>query len=289
MQNLNYFKPQTLADALKLMHQHAGHIKPYAGGTDILVQLREGAKRHSTLDYLLDLGGLAQFNAIELKDDYMHIGPMASHTQVAQSPLVQKHAAFLAAACLTVGSPQIRNMATLGGNICNGSPAADSLSPLVALNAQLVIENTAGKRQVLVKDFYEGASKVKLMDDEIVTSINFKLIPGYKNAFIKLGRRKALAISRMNAAAALCLENGAIKDARVVPGCVFSVPDRLLDVEEFINGKSPNLDLFVQCGKMASAEMIKRTGVRWSTEYKEPVVQAMVQRALCAAAGILEE
>lgn len=289
MQKLEYFRPQTLGEALALMQQHAGCIRPYAGGTDLMVQLREGAKRHRDIAYMLDLGALAELKDILVNEKIISIGAMASHTQVTNSPDIQKHAAFLSRACATVGSPQIRNMGTVGGNICNGSPAADSLSPLVALNARLVIAGQGGERRALVKDIYAGAGKVTLEAGEIATRIEFDRIDAYANAFIKLGRRKALAISRMNAAAAMDLSGNTIHDARVVPGCVFSVPDRLTEVEQYIEGKKPSHQLFEECGKMASAEMIKRTGVRWSTEYKQPVVEAMVQRALCQAAGLAQE
>lgn len=283
MQKLSYYKPETLDEALGLLSRHAGKIRPYAGGTDLLVQFREHASRLKDVEGVMDIGAVKECFGIEVCGDKISVGAMTTHTQVSESPVIKKHAAFLAAASSTVGSPQIRNSGTVGGNICNGSPAADTLSPFVALDARLVIKSAAGERTALVKDIYLGANKVSLGPDELVTRIEFDRIDAYKTAFIKLGRRKALAISRLNAAAAIRMEEGVIIGARLVPGCIFAVPDRVTAVEEMLLGNAPGEELFVRCGRSVSEEMIARTGIRWSTEYKKPAIEALVERALRAA------
>ncbi|HWQ58176.1 MAG TPA: xanthine dehydrogenase family protein subunit M, partial [Clostridia bacterium] len=105
----------------------------------------------------------------------------------------------------------------------------------------------------------------------------------------KLGRRKALAVSRMNAAVALSIENGTIADARIAPGCVFASPRRVAPAEASLLGNAPSRELFEECGRAVSEEMIRVTGVRWSTEYKYPALAAVVRRALCIAVGLAEE
>lgn len=286
MQKLEYFRPETLAEALDLLERHGESIRPYAGGTDLMVQLREGAKKLAATQYMMDLGHLAELKGVRVEGDIVSVGAMSTHTQVETSEVIRAEAPCLSKACSTVGSPQMRNMGTVGGNICNGSPAADSLSPFVALDTRLVIVSKRGERRELVKDMYERAGKLKFEPGEMVTRFEFGRIPGYNTAFLKLGRRKALAISRMNAAVVLKLEDGKIRDARIVPGCVFATPDRLAAAEQHVEGKAPSLKLFDECGKLASEEMIARTGVRWSTEYKQPVVEALVRRALCEACGL---
>lgn len=285
MQNLEYFKPSTLEEALELLDRYAGRIKPYAGGTDLMVQLREGAKRVADIQYLMDIGGIPECRGIEVLPDKISIGAMASHTEVSTSPAILEHAQFLAVAASTVGSTQIRNNGTVGGNICNGSPAADTLSPFVALDARLIVKRRVGERTVLVKDIYLGANKVSLEPNELVTRIEFDRIDGYSTVFIKLGRRKALAISRLNTAVALKIEGGVITGARVVPGCVFAVPDRVEAAEQMLLGHAPSEELFVAVGKCVSDEMIARTGIRWSTEYKKPAIEALIERSLMAAAA----
>ncbi len=287
MQKLQYLKPTSLSEAVDMMAKYAGKIKPYAGGTDLMVQLREGAKKLAGVEVLMDLGALSELRGIRVEDTSISVGTMCSHTDVYESAEIQKYVPFLSRACSTVGSPQVRNAGTVGGNICNGSPAADSLSPFVALNSRMVLVSQKGERRVPLIDFYEGAGRVKLADDEFATRIEFDRIDAFKTAFSKLGRRKALAISRMNAAAAVRLaDDGTIAEARLVPGCVFATPQRVANAEQFMQGKKPSAELFKECGKLVSAYMIECTGVRWSTEYKQPAVEAMSERALCEACGL---
>lgn len=289
MQKLSYLKPQTLKEALGYLKEYGEKVKPYAGGTDLMVQLREGSSRLKDVEYLMDVQALTELRGIEVREDSIRIGAMTSHTEVNESEVLRKHVPFLSIASSTVGSTQIRNKGTVGGNICNASPAADTLSPFVALNARLVVVSVDGEREVMVKDAMEKAGKLKLAPHEMVTSILIDRIDDYSTAFIKLGRRKALAISRMNAAVALKMENGVIAAARIAPGCVFSTPDRVEKAEALIVGKAPSAALFEEAGKAVSEEMIARTGIRWSTEYKKPVIEALIQRALCRAAGLPED
>lgn len=289
MKPLRYFRPATLDEALKLKAEHGASMKVYAGGTDIMVQLRENSRRMADMEAFLDLNALSELKGIELREKTIWIGALTTHSQVHYSPVILEHAAFLSEACSTVGSEQIRNVGTIGGNICNASPAADSPSPQVALNAMLHVASVRGTRLLPIEEAYVKSGVLALEPDEIVTAVEFDRIDDYSTAFIKLGRRKALAISRMNMACAMKLENGIIADCRLVPGCVFSTPCRVRRVEEFVTGKEPSMELFTEAGKLASEVMIERTGVRWSTEYKQPVVEALTTQALCRAAGISEE
>lgn len=289
MKQLRYYRPETLDEALKIKAAHGTAVKVYAGGTDIMVQLREDSRRMADMEAFLDLGKIPELKGIELRENTIWIGAMTTHSQVHYSPLIQKHAAFLSEACSTVGSEQIRNVGTIGGNICNASPAADSPSPMVALDSILHVASVRGTRQLPIEEAYVKSGVLALEPDEIVTGVEFARIDDYATSFIKLGRRKALAISRMNMACAMKLENGVITDCHLVPGCVFSTPCRVRRVEEYVIGKTPSRALFKEAGDLASEVMIERTGIRWSTEYKKPVVEALTEQALCRAAGIPEE
>ena len=289
MQRLSYLKPQTLEEALGYLNEYGEKVKPYAGGTDLMVQLREHASKLKDVEYLMDVQYLPELRGIEVKDDCISIGCMTSHTEVNESPVLREHVPFLSIASSTVGSTQVRNKGTVGGNICNASPAADTLSPFVALNARLTVVSVDGTREVLVKEAMEKAGKLKFAPNEMATRITIDRLDGWHTAFIKLGRRKALAISRMNCAVALKLEDGVIADARIAPGCVFATPDRVEKAEELVKGQKPSVELFEKAGLAVSEEMIARTGIRWSTEYKKPVIEALIQRALCRAAGLPED
>lgn len=290
MQQLQYICPTTLSECLLLMKEAGAKAMPYAGGTDVMIHLRDRAACVQNIRLLVDLAKIEPLHGIKLENGLIHLGAMTTHAQAATSALLHEHAPFLAAAAYTVGSQQIRNTGTIGGNVCNGSPAADTASPLTALHAQAVVQSASGTRTVPVPELY-GRNGVTLAPGELVTEFVFPSFAGWQTAFLKLGRRKALAISRMNVAAALELQNdGTISGARIAPGCVFRSPDRVREAEEHLIGKAPSRALFAEAGLLSSEEMIRRTGVRWSTEYKKPVLEALVERALLQAAGLpLEE
>lgn len=290
MQQLQYACPTTLDECLLLMKGAGAEAMPYAGGTDVMIHLRDRAACVQNIRLLVDLGKLEPLRGIRLENGMIHLGAMTTHAEAAHSTLLHEHAPFLAVAANTVGSQQIRNTGTIGGNVCNGSPAADTASPLTALYAEAVVCSASGTRRVPLPELY-GRNGMTLAPGELVTEFVFPSFAGWHTAFLKLGRRKALAISRMNVAAALELQNdGTISGARIAPGCVFRSPDRVREAEEHLIGKAPSRALFAEAGLLSSEEMIRKTGVRWSTEYKKPVLEALVERALLQAAGLpLEE
>ena len=288
MQSFTYLAPRTLSEALTLLGEHAGRVKPLAGGTDLMVELRDGDEKLANMDFALDLTNLPELREISQSGGRVTIGAMATHNAVAHSPVVLLAAAMLAEASASVGAQQIRNAATIGGNVCNAAVAADTLSPLAALDARVTLLSVSGARELPIGEFIAAPGKTVLRPDELLTSISFSALDGWRTAFVKLGRRKALAISRMNAAAALRFENGRIADARISPGCVFPTPRRVPSAEELLLNQIPSLELFTRCGEVVSEAMVAVTGVRWSTEYKVPALSAIVRRALCRAAGLTE-
>lgn len=288
MQQLNYLHPNTLDECLTALHQADGTALPYAGGTDVMIHLRERTEHMRKMRTLVDLSGIAELKGISQSDGAIRLGAMSTHAQVASSALLLEHAPFLSAAAATVGSLQIRNAGTIGGNVCNGSPAADTVTPLVALDAQAVLSSVSGTRKVPVTELY-GRGGMTLKSDELLVAFEFPSFADWSTSYLKLGRRKALAISRMNVAAALLLKDGRIQEARISPGCVFRSPDRVKNAEAILIGQTPSKTLFAQAGVLAAEEMIRRTGVRWSTEYKQPVLEALVERALLQATGLQTE
>ena len=285
----SYHRAASLADAIEVLAKYREAARIVAGGTDIMVQIHEKDKRWAGLACLLDITPLkSELGVIREDTDSLHIGALCTHTEIEQSELVQKYFPFLGVACSTVGSPQIRNRGTIGGSIGNAFPASDPLPALIAAEATVVIAGPAGERTVLLKELYERKGKLSLGDGEMIKEFVLKKYPeGTKTAFSKLGRRKALAISRLNCAAALTFApDGTITRARISPGCIFIVPDRVERAEEILIGKKPSEALFEEAGKAVSAVMIERTGVRWSTEYKQPAVEEIVYKALCGAAGM---
>lgn len=285
----NYYRANTIEDVCEKLAMYKERIRIIAGGTDIMVQIREKDAKWKGLDYLLDITSLEeQLRGIREEGDTIWIGALSTHTDLEESGIIQKYLPFLGEACATVGSPQIRNRGTIGGSICNASPAADPLTPLIAADTKVVIEGLTGTRTVDLKAFYLGKGATDLKEGEFVTAFVVSKLPaGARKSFVKLGRRKALAISRLNASVVLCINvEGVITEARVAPGCIFVIPDRVAQAEALLIGKKPSKELFVQAGKAVSDEMIARTGIRWSTEYKQPAVEGIVEDALFLAAGM---
>mgnify|MGYP000317248386 CR=1 FL=1 len=178
-----------------------------AGGTDVLVKLHKGK---GDFDHLVDIHDIAELNFIRQSDDRdIVIGPLSCFTHVADSALIRKHIPVLAEAILTIGGPQVRNMATIGGNLCNGVPSADSATPLIALNAVVTIEGQGGSRQLPLEDFFLGPSHVALEHHEIMTAINISRnnYAGYSGHFFKYAMRDAMDIATIGCAVA-CLPQG---------------------------------------------------------------------------------
>lgn len=285
----NYYRANTIGEVCTQLALQKEKVRIIAGGTDIMVQIREKEAKWKEIECLLDITSLGrELRYITEAQECIRIGALSTHTDIETSKLIKKFLPFLSEACASVGSPQIRNLGTIGGSICNASVAADPLSPLIAADTQVVIQGVQGAREVDLKSFYTGRGTVDLQEGEFVTEfIVKKLTQGAQTAFIKLGRRKALAISRMNVSAVLGINGqGVITEARIAPGCIFVKPDRVTEVEALLLGNAPSGELFASVGKAVSEEMITRTGIRWSTEYKKPAIEGLVEDALYKAAGM---
>jgi carbon-monoxide dehydrogenase medium subunit len=265
-----------------VLAEHGPAARVLAGGTDLLIELRRGSKRAPRV--MVDISGAAEMSGIADDDDNgsIMIGPLATHADLLRSDALRIVAPLLGAAAATIGSPQIRARATVGGNIMNAAACADTVPPLIALGATVTLQSKAGCRDLPLADLFVKPYETRAKPDELLTAIRFpKPGPGAHSAFIKLGRRNALAISRLSVAAIIELgEDGRISDARIVPGAAFPTWQPVTEAERMLLGEKPREKLFAAAGKKVSEEMIKATGRRWSTEYKEPVLAVLVRRAL---------
>lgn len=274
----NYSVPRTLSEACQLLIDDPEKTKVIAGGTDLVISLRKGELTPSSL---VDISHLKELQGIEESNDMISIGAAVSHADIASSPILRRYGGILSEAAGQIGSPQIRNLGTLGGNIVNASPAADSLPPLLVFEAAGKLISIEGERVVPVSRLIVGPYRTALKPHEILTRISFKKIPkGMKGVFIRLARREAMAIARMSLALLLQVEGNRIQEVRIAPGAVFPSPQRLTEVEDFLKGRFPDEDLLKEASKMVSEAMIRRSGIRPSTSYKEPVIEALFIRAM---------
>jgi carbon-monoxide dehydrogenase medium subunit/xanthine dehydrogenase FAD-binding subunit len=231
---------------------------------------------------VVDISRISELRGIHDLADSISIRPLVTHAQIVRSPLLKSLAPILSVAASTIGSPQIRNRGTVGGNIMNAAACADMVPPLVALDAEVVVQSARGRRSCKLSEFFVQPYETKSEHDEILIDIRFrKPAPSVRGAFVKLGRRNALAISRLSVAAMLRLdEDSRILDARIVPGAAFPTWMRVGEAEQLLLNQEPSEELFSEVGRKVSEVMIGFTGRRWSTEYKEPVLAVLVRRAL---------
>ncbi len=285
MKPFDYIAVSTIAEACSVLTEHGADARVLAGGTDLLIELRRGSRK--TPRVVLDISGVAEMAGIFDLHGGIRLGPLATHADLVWSELLRKCAPLLRAAGAAIGSPQIRARGTVGGNIMNAATCADTVPPLVALDATVTLQSRAGCRELLLADLFVKPYQTKAKADELLTAVSFhKLGPKTRSAFLKLGRRNALAISRLSVAAVLEVgEDGNIAEARIVPGAAFPTWRRVTEAEQMLIGEKPGEKLFAAAGRKVSAAMIKVTGRRWSTEYKEPVIAVLVRRALEACAS----
>jgi CO/xanthine dehydrogenase FAD-binding subunit len=210
------------------------------------------------------------------------LGAGVTFAEAAESELLQEAAPFLAEACLSVGSPQIRNLGTLGGNVVNAAACADTLPPLVCLDAAAHLRGPAGERTLPVSELVTGPNRSQLAPGELLTHFIFEVPPpGVRSAFIKLGRRQAQSISRLSVAAMGRTGAGGVVDfVRLAPGAAVPRTRRFTEVEALLLGAAPDPARLRAAGERTAALMVELAGRRWSTEYKEPAIRSLAERAL---------
>jgi len=281
MLSYDFLTTRRLEEALDYLDKFS-KVQILSGGTDLLVNIHKESPRLPRIDYLLDISNIQELKFINTINNYVEIGPLVTHSRLINEPIIKNDFPILVVAAQTIGSTQISNRGTIGGNIVNASPAADLLPPLIALKAEIELTSNKGKRMLSLEEFLTGPYKTKLQANELLTKIKIPLLgDNYYTDFQKIGRRKALSIARLSLALVAKIdEENIFRDTRVVPGSATPYPQSFPESEEAINSKSIfNIDL-EEIGKITSKEMVSITGERWSTPYKKPTIAVLIKRAL---------
>jgi carbon-monoxide dehydrogenase medium subunit len=279
----NYIIPSSLNEALDQLANGAGSTRIVAGGTDILLEMERGVRKGvSTLVDITRLPGLDEIWQDE--SDIIHFGPNVTHNQIVSSALMREKALPLYQAAWQVGSPQIRNRGTVVGNLVTASPANDTITPLVALDASIHLQSRSGKRAVELGKFYTGVRKTVMRPDEMVVDVTFKPIPTTAKAiFIKYALRRAQAISLLNLAIILNIQDGTITHAAITLGAVAPTIVHARKAEAFLVGKPLNLSLLEnQVANLVEEEISPISDIRGSAEYRDHVVKVMVNRGFAS-------
>lgn len=279
-----YYAPRTMPELLKLLAEKKAGAMILAGGTDVMVDIRAG----HTPECLVDVTRVPEMKGIRREGDMIHVGPATTFTEIAESKIIREGAFVLAQAAASVGSPQIRNRGTVGGNIVKGSPAADSVPAMVALEARLRLASDAGEREMGLEEFLLGVCKTAISPGEVLAGISFKaLAPKTGSAFVKLGRRNALAISRVSVAAIIGYDEKAMicTDCRISVGSVAKNPFRVRTAEDIWQSCSLTHDNRDLCVEAALREISATLGERASAVYKKKAGPAIIRRAVDSALG----
>jgi carbon-monoxide dehydrogenase medium subunit len=272
-------RPHTIAEALKLL-QELENSKPIAGGSDLLLDLKSGV---CAAEHLIDLKGVRELNYIKEVDGVIHIGAATTHEQLVSLELIREKAPVLSQAASLVGSVQTRNWATVGGNLCNASPGADTATPLLVLGAEVEIASKRGNRTIPLRALFSDAKRNSLDRDELLTEIRFPVPPSASGAsFQKLGRRKGSTLSIINAAAYLQKDGVNCTEARVAFGACAPTPVRINTVEEMLKGKKIDESLIdgVSSACYDLVQPSRRVHSRASEEYRRAMSCVLIKRAL---------
>jgi CO/xanthine dehydrogenase FAD-binding subunit len=269
-----------LTEACRLLGEWGPRGKIIAGGTDLVISLRKGEAQPQIL---IDVTQIPELRRIEEAEGKIRIGAAVTHGEIASSKLIRQYGKILSHAASWVGSPQIRNLGTVGGNIVNASPAADTLPPLMVLEASGMVLSRKGVREVPLSELFRGPYQTSLNPDELLVQVSFpKLPPDARSSFIRLARREAMAIARVSVAVILRTAGGKepIEEIRISAGAVTPIPHRMSEAESILEGKTPDVGTMKRAARKVSETMIRWSGVRSSTAYKAPVVEALFLRCL---------
>ncbi len=273
-----YFTPTTVEETLRLLAQHGKDARLIAGGTDILIELE---RKIRTPQALIDVTHIPGLDQIRLEKNVFHLGPLVTHNQVVASQAIVQRAYPLAHACWEVGAPQIRNRGTIAGNVITASPANDTITPLWALNASVTLRSVRGERTLPLFEFYKGVRKIAMTDDEMLVDLSFPALSDDEHGtFIKLGLRRAQAISVVNIAAILELHRDAIVKARLTYGSVAPTIVRAPEVEKYLVGKSLTDEVIAAAGELAINAAKPIDDVRGTAEYRSEMMRIVTRRAL---------
>jgi xanthine dehydrogenase FAD-binding subunit len=278
------YRASSAADAVSALNALSNSMI-ISGGSDVLVKIREGKLAGKTL---VSINGLKELSQIILEPDgALVIGSGCTFTQIANDPLIRAHVPALGLAVEQAGGPQLRNVATIGGNICNGATSADSAGIPLTLSARLMLSFKDGRREIPLEGFHTGPGKVALKPGELLTAIKIAKADyeGFGGHYIKYAMRNAMDIATLGVAAHVRLntEKTAIEDVRLAFGVAAPVPLRCHSAEQSLRGKSLTRETLTEAGKLALKELSPRNSWRASKLFREQLILELTGRCVMQA------
>jgi CO/xanthine dehydrogenase FAD-binding subunit len=282
MMDYDYVKPASLKEVFGLLKKYGHKATLIAGGTDVMINIRN---KELSPEVLISLRGLKDLSYIR-KNSGFHIGALTTHRMLEQSDMVRAELSALHDAASHLGSVQIRNVATVGGNICNAAPSADTAGPLLALGANVVLQGPKGSRRVPIAEFFTGPSKTVRKHDEVLVEFDIPEQSGhFGSAYWKHSRRRAMDLPLLGVAVGLTLsDSGEISNARIGLTVAAPVPIRAYKAEEFLKGNRLDDEVLAEAGRIASSEASPRDSIRAKAWYRSEMIEVFVPRMATLAA-----
>jgi xanthine dehydrogenase iron-sulfur cluster and FAD-binding subunit A len=270
-----YYRPRSLEEALEILVQRGGEVRPLAGGTDLLVLAKDGLINPAAL---FDLTAVPELKGIEEGAGYLRIGAGVTLAEILGSAVVDRYCPALPMACAGIGGPQIRNRATLGGNLANASPAADTVPPLYAADALVEVVSISERREVPIAEFFTGPRKSVLAPDELVLGVKVPRRPGVRAAFLRLGQRQGPAISKVSVAVAMTFRDGRPDFVRVALGAVAPTVIRAPATEKALMGGG--YDALRQAQEAVKQEVRPGDDLRSHRDYRREMSAVLLERVI---------
>jgi len=279
MKPFEHFQPNSLKEAIKVLSIKVKDTKVIAGGTDLLNAMRDG---ETGFKCLVDLKGIKELDYIKYKaKEGLRIGALTRIRDIETSSEIRKKYPLLSEAAHTIGSVQIRNMATIGGNLCNAAPSADMAPALIALGAKGKVQGAKGKRTIPIEDFFVGPGETQLKKGEILTEI---VVPNLAKdtcgVYIKHGLRKAMDIAIVSVCVLITRGNGKLKGAKIVLGAVAPTPLRAKNAEKILLDGNLNEDSIKEAAEEAAKACLPISDIRGSEWYRREIVKVLVRRGI---------
>ncbi|MGN9161682.1 xanthine dehydrogenase subunit XdhB [Clostridium sulfidigenes] len=275
----NIQEPRSVEEAVKILHEN-NNLKIISGGTDVLIKLHHGDMKEVEL---LSLKNLKELDFIKvLENDTIEIGSTTCFTNIYRNKIIKDFIPALGQGAVSMGGPQIRNMATIGGNVCNGAVSADSAPTLFAFNAKLRLRSFKGERIVPIEEFYEGPGKVNIRKDEILISILIekKDYEGVRGTYIKYSNRKAMDISMLGVCVVASMKENKFKDLRIALGVAAPTPIRCKDAEKYALGLEYSEENINNIAQYAVKSASARDSWRASKAYREHLIKELTVRGI---------
>ncbi|MBI5441721.1 MAG: xanthine dehydrogenase family protein subunit M [Deltaproteobacteria bacterium] len=280
-EELTYHRPSTLEEALELLGEGTSGRKVIAGSTDVVPMVRRGSLVLPPGGGLVDVTRLPGFREIGVLDGRVHVGPAVTLQELTDSPLIRRHAPLLAQAAGKMASAQVRNIGTVGGNLCTASPGGDTAPPLLALEAEAVLRSAGGERIVALAEFFTGPGRTVLLPGELLTGLRFEaMAPEERSCYLKLGRRKTFTLAVVSVAARVAFDGNVIRKVRLALGAVAPTPLRARATERALAGRPFEPETVEAAARVLREEIDPRSSARASAEYRRDLAETLLGRAL---------